>query len=153
MIQRKATSIWNSSLKDGKGTLSTGSGVLSGIPYSAKMRFENQPGTNPEELIGAAHAGCFAMALAGELDRRGFTAQAIRADSVVSLDRPNGKWTIIEAHLDVVAVVPEVSQDDFDQIAQAAKEGCPVSRALKVKTTVTTRLSREKIDTGERKAG
>ena len=129
MAVRKAEAVWNGNLKDGKGTMRLGSGAYQGA-YSYASRFEEAPGTNPEELIGAAHAGCFSMALSGELVKAGFTADEIYTVATVTLGKVDGKSRITNILLDVKAKVPGVSQEEFLRLAENAKTGCPVSAAL-----------------------
>jgi len=118
---------------EGSGTLDTQSGVLKKHPYSVKTRFENEDGkkgTNPEELIAAAHAGCFAMALSVELGKEGFTPESLNAEAVLSLDKVDEGWSITKIVLNLDAQVPEISEDQFHDIANGAKKGCPVSKVL-----------------------
>src|SRR6266481_2578735 len=129
-MQRKASAHWSGGLKDGKGKLTTGSGVLKDTPYSFSTRFESQPGTNPEELIAAAHAGCFTMALSGQLASAGLTAQAIDTIATVTLEKTDAGFTVTASHLQVTAKIPGADQGKFDQAAKSAKEGCPISRLL-----------------------
>src|SRR5690349_15630207 len=133
-MQRNASAHWSGGLKDGKGTISSPSGVLKNTPYSFSTRFENEPGTNPEELIGAAHAGCFSMALSGQLGAAGMTAQSIDTTATVTLEKLDSGFTITKIHLDVTAKIPGADQAKFDQAAKNAKEGCPVSKVLKAAT-------------------
>ncbi len=129
-MQRTGSAHWSGGLKDGKGTVSTASGVLSKTQYSFNTRFENGAGTNPEELIAAAHAGCFSMAFSAELGKAGFTPQAIDTTATVSLDFVDGKPTITKIHLDMSASIPGIEEPKFNEIAVVAKKGCPVSRVL-----------------------
>lgn len=131
-MKRKASAIWRGDLKSGKGSISTESTVLKETQYSFGTRFENGPGTNPEELIGAAHAGCFSMALSAELQKAGYTAESIRTTATVELENhPQTSWTVTRIHLDTTAAVPGITADQFGAIASDAKEGCPISRLLK----------------------
>jgi osmotically inducible protein OsmC len=139
-IKRKGSAVWSGGLKDGKGAVSTGSGVLKDSQYGFNTRFEDGPGTNPEELIGAAHAGCFTMALSGQLGQAGMTAQELRTTATVSLDKAEGGFSITAIHLDLVAKIPGASQEAFDKAAQAAKENCPVSKLLNAEITLSSRL-------------
>jgi lipoyl-dependent peroxiredoxin len=139
-MKRKASAIWKGGIKDGKGTLSTNSGVLSDTQYSFSSRFENEKGTNPEELIGAAHAGCFSMALSGILGEAGFTPESISTVASVTLGRIEGGFGITAVHLDVAAKVPGIGQQAFQTAADKAKTGCPVSRALNVAITMEAKL-------------
>lgn len=129
-MKRRANAVWKGGLKDGEGTLTSQSGVLRDTRYSFGTRFEDGIGTNPEELIAAAHAGCFSMALSGQLGRAGLTADSIRTEAAVSLEKTDAGFTITKIHLDVVAEVPGASAESFAEAARAAKEGCPVSRVL-----------------------
>lgn len=129
-MDRTASAVWNGSLKEGKGTISTQSGVLKGTQYSFAARFENGIGTNPEELIAAAHAGCFSMALSAELGKAGFTPDSIETSARLTLDM-HEKPTITKIHLTTKAKIPNIDKAKFDEIAKGAKEGCPVSRLLK----------------------
>jgi osmotically inducible protein OsmC len=140
MIIKKAWAVWNGGIKDGGGTISTETGVLKEAPYGFKARFENGKGTNPEELIGAAHAGCFAMALSLMLGEAGFTPEKIEAHADVSLDKVGGGFEITASHLNVVAKIPGVDNVKFQQIANQAKAGCPVSKLLKANITMDAKL-------------
>ncbi len=139
-MERTASAVWNGSLKDGKGTISTPSGILSDAPYSFVTRFENGKGTNPEELIGAAHAGCFTMALSAQLGTIHFTAEKLQTVATVTLENLSGAWTISKIHLDVTAKIPGISQSAFDAAAASAKANCPVSRLFKADITLKTTL-------------
>ena len=139
-MKRKASALWRGSLKDGNGTISTDSGVLSDTQYSFISRFAEGKGTNPEELIAAAHAGCFSMALSNELGGAGFTPESIRTAATVTLDKTAAGFAITAVHLDVSARVPGASQQAFDTAASSAKSGCPVSKLLKAEITMTARL-------------
>jgi osmotically inducible protein OsmC len=139
-IKRNGSAVWSGGLKDGKGAVSTGSGVLKDSQYGFNTRFEDGPGTNPEELIGAAHAGCFTMALSGQLGQAGMTAQELRTTATVSLDKVEGGFSITAIHLDLVAKIPGASQEAFDKAAQSAKENCPVSKLLNAEITLSSRL-------------
>ena len=136
-MKRKASAVWRGGLKDGKGTISTESGTLKDTQYSFSTRFENGVGTNPEELIGAAHAGCFAMAFSAELGKAGLTPESISATATVSLDKTNEGFSVTESHLDVTAKVPGADTAKVQEIANAAKAGCPISRVLNAKVTMT----------------
>ena len=137
---RKASAVWNGTLKEGKGTISTETGVLSKTPYSFSGRFENGTGTNPEELIAAAHAGCFTMALSGQLGNAGMTAESLETSAAVTLEKLEAGFTVSKIHLDVVARIPGADQAAFDKAAENAKAGCPISRLLKAEITMTARL-------------
>ena len=137
---RKASAVWKGSLKEGKGTISSESGVLSNTPYSFSTRFENAKGTNPEELIAAAHAGCFTMALSAQLGNAGITPETLETTASLTLDKLDAGWSITKIHLDVAARIPGVDKAAFDKAAENAKAGCPVSRLLKAEITMTARL-------------
>jgi len=139
-MQRKASAVWKGGLKDGKGTVSASSGVLSNTPYSFATRFENAAGTNPEELIAAAHAGCFSMALSAQLGQAGLTPESINTTATLSLDKLEAGWAITAVHLDVTARVPEADDAAFQKAAENAKSGCPVSKVLNAKITMTAKL-------------
>ena len=139
-MQRTATAIWNGTLKDGQGSISTPSGTLTNAPYSFLTRFESAQGTNPEELIGAAHAGCFAMALSAQLSTMNFTPESIKVTATVSLEKLGAGWTISKIHLDLAARVPGISQAAFESAAASAKENCPVSRLFNADITLTSVL-------------
>ena len=139
-MKRNASAMWNGDLKTGKGTLSTDSGVLANTQYSFSTRFENGKGTNPEELIAAAHAGCFAMALSGQLGEAGLVAQSIDTKATVTLEKTDGGFTITAVHLALTARIPGASQQAFDAAAEAAKKGCPVSKLLNAVITLDKRL-------------
>ncbi|HWA10999.1 MAG TPA: OsmC family protein [Opitutaceae bacterium] len=131
-MKRKASAVWYGDLKSGRGQISTESTVLKDAKYSFGTRFENGPGTNPEELIGAAHAGCFSMALSAELQKAGFTAESIATTATVNLENhPQTSWTVTKIQLETVAKVPGIKPDKFAEIAAGAKAGCPISRLLK----------------------
>lgn len=137
---RKASAVWKGSLKEGEGTISSESGVLSSSPYSFSTRFENSKGTNPEELIAAAHAGCFTMALSAQLGNAGITPERLETTASLSLDKLDAGWTVTKIHLDVAARIPGVDKAAFDKAAENAKAGCPISRLLKAEITMTARL-------------
>jgi lipoyl-dependent peroxiredoxin len=139
-MQRTASAVWSGRLKDGKGTISTQSGVLSDTAYSFSTRFESGRGTNPEELIAAAHAGCFTMALSAQLGTMNFTPQSLRTTATLSFEKLDAGWTIAKIHLDVSGRVPGISADAFQSAAQSAKSNCPVSRALRAEITMTASL-------------
>jgi len=139
-MNRTASAVWTGDLKSGKGTMTTGSGTLRDAPYSFVTRFENSPGTNPEELIAAAHAGCFTMACSGALAKAGFTAGKLATSSVLTLEQVDGAWTITTIQLSLTGSVPGISNDKFRQIAEEAKANCPVSRLLKANIKLETRL-------------
>jgi|SRR5690242_11345375 len=137
---RKASAVWNGSLKVGKGALSTDSGALSNVPYSFAMRFEGARGTNPEELIAAAHAGCFTMALSGELGKAGITPESLETSAAVTLEKLEAGFTVTKVHLDVSARIPNADEAAFQKAAQSAEANCPISRLLKAEITMTARL-------------
>ena len=140
MIKRKGSAVWSGGLKDGKGTVSTQSGVLNQSQYGFNTRFENGPGTNPEELLAAAHAGCFTMALSGELGKAGLVPEELRTTATVSLDKLDAGWTVTESHLEVVGKIPGGSAEAFRAAAEAAEKGCPISRLLNTKITMEAKL-------------
>jgi osmotically inducible protein OsmC len=137
---RKASAVWNGSLKEGKGTISTDSKVLSNAQYSFSTRFENGIGTNPEELIAAAHAGCFSMALSAQLGGAGITPESIETTAAVTLEKIDAGFTVTKVHLDVTAKIPGADAAAFEKAAQDAKAGCPISRLLKAEITMTAKL-------------
>ena len=130
MINKTATAHWTGSLKEGKGKISTESGALSTQPYGFNTRFEDKPGTNPEELIGAAHAGCFSMAFSMILGDYDAVADAIDTKATVSLEKLDAGFAITKIHLDMTATIPGISESDFQEAAKTAKENCPVSKVL-----------------------
>ena len=140
MKKRQATAHWEGGIKDGIGTLSTPSGALQRMPYSFLDRFEEGPNTNPEELIGAAHAGCFAMALAGQLGNAGMTAESLDVTASVSLEKQDEGFAITAVHLELKAKIPGADHEAFMSAANGAKEGCPVSRLLNAKITLDAKL-------------
>jgi osmotically inducible protein OsmC len=139
-MKRKASAVWHGGLKDGKGAISTESGVLKQTQYSFSTRFENGIGTNPEELIAAAHAGCFSMALSAELGRAGITPESIFTTATVTLDKTDAGFTVTESHLDMTAKIPGIDSEKFLAIANGAKAGCPISRLLNAKVTLDAKL-------------
>jgi len=139
-MKRKASAEWQGDLKSGKGTVSSESGVLAGTPYSFSTRFESVRGTNPEELIAAAHAACFTMALSAELGKANIVPASLRTTATVTLDRVDSSWTVTESHLEVAAKVPGASVEDFRKAAEAAETGCPISRLLKTRITMEAKL-------------
>ncbi len=139
-MKRKASAEWRGDLKTGKGVVSTESGALAAKPYSFTTRFENEKGTNPEELIAAAHAGCFTMALSGELGKAGLVPEELKTTATVSLDKLDAGWTVTESHLEVVGKIPGASADAFRAAAEAAEKGCPISRLLNTKITMEAKL-------------
>ena len=139
-MKRNGSAVWRGGLKDGKGTVSTDSGVLSNTQYSFSTRFEDGKGTNPEELIAAAHAGCFSMALSAQLGNAGMTAEQIQTTASVSLDKTDGGFAITAVHLDVRAKIPGADKQAFETAANNAKSGCPVSRVLNATITMDAKL-------------
>jgi osmotically inducible protein OsmC len=139
-MKRTATAVWNGSGKDGKGNLTTQSTTLSKAQYSYKTRFEDGVGTNPEELIAAAHAGCFAMALAFGLQGAGITPDELDVTATVTLDVSSGTPTITESHLELKGKVPGITNEKFQEFAKGAEQGCPVSRVLKAQVSLTATL-------------
>jgi len=137
---RKGSAEWRGNLKEGKGTVSTESGVLSNAAYSFSTRFENARGTNPEELIGAAHAGCFSMALSAQLGNAGIVPESIRTTASVTLEKGDGGFSVTAVHLDVNARIPGADRAKFEQAANEAKAGCPISKLLKAPITMTAKL-------------
>jgi lipoyl-dependent peroxiredoxin len=139
-MKRTASAEWQGDLKQGKGSVSTQSGVLKQSQYSFSTRFENGIGTNPEELIAAAHAGCFTMALSASLGKAGFTPEKLSTQASLTLEQVNGNWTITTIQLDLTGKVPGISADRFNEIATDAKANCPVSRVLKANITLASKL-------------
>ena len=141
-MKRNASAEWHGNLKAGKGSLTTDSTVLKQTPYSFSTRFENGIGTNPEELIAAAHAGCFTMALSAELEKAGFTADTLTTTAAVTLENhPQTSWTVTRIHLANTAVVPGIPPEKFAAIAAGAKANCPISRLLKAEITLEAKLA------------
>jgi osmotically inducible protein OsmC len=141
---RTGSAVWNGTIKDGSGSLTTPSGVLSSTPYSFKMRFEDETGrsgTNPEELIAAAHAGCFSMALSGQLTKAGFTPESLATSAAVTLEQKDGGFAITKVHLTLEAKVPGITEAQFQELAGAAKAGCPVSKVLNAEITLAATLA------------
>jgi len=138
---RKASAVWNGNLRDGKGTVTTESGVLAQTPYSFRSRFETGTGTNPEELIAAGHAGCFTMALSAQLTGAGLTPDTIATAAVLTLEKLDAGWTVTKIHLDVTARVPGATNETFQKLAADAKANCPISRLLKAEITMKATLS------------
>ncbi len=141
---RKASAVWKGSLKEGKGVVSTDSGVLSNSPYSFSTRFEDAKGTNPEELIAAAHAGCFAMALSAQLGNAGITPESLEVTCSVTLEKTDAGFTVTKSQLDLTARIPGGDKAAFDTAAQNAKNGCPISRLLKAEISLNSRLITER---------
>jgi osmotically inducible protein OsmC len=139
-MKRNASAVWNGDLKGGKGTISTESGALSDTQYSFKKRFEDEKGTNPEELIAAAHAGCFSMAFSSELGKLGLTPDTIRTTATVTFEKTDAGFTITAVHLDTKAKVPGAEKGTFETAANNAKKGCPISRVLNAEITLDAAL-------------
>ncbi len=139
-MQRKGSAVWQGDLKTGKGTVSTDSGVLSQTPYSFTTRFENGKGTNPEELIAAAHAGCFTMALSAQLGNAGLTPEKLSTTATVTFDKLEAGWTVTNILLSVTGKVPKADIAAWDKATQAAKTGCPISRLLNTTITMDAKL-------------
>jgi osmotically inducible protein OsmC len=140
IMQRKASAVWQGDLKSGKGSISTDSGTLKQTQYSFSTRFENGVGTNPEELLAAAHAGCFTMALSAQLGGAGYKAEKLETTATITLDKVGDGFSITKSHLDVVAKVPGADKAKFDAAVKAAETGCPVSKLFKAEISVSARL-------------
>jgi len=139
-MDRKGTAVWSGGIKDGKGSLTTESGVLKDTSYSFKTRFEGE-GTNPEELLAAAHAGCFTMALSGELEKRGLKADKLETTATVTIDRAGDGFGITKSYLNLVATIPGADKAKFDEAVKAAETGCPVSKLFKAEIKVTSKIN------------
>lgn len=139
-MKRTASAVWTGGLKDGKGSISTQSGILSNTQYGFNTRFENGPGTNPEELIAAAHAGCFTMALSAQLGEAGMVAENLKTNAAVTLEKGDDGFSITAVHLDLVAKIPGADQAAFEAAANKAKAGCPVSKLLNAAITLDAKL-------------
>ena len=139
-MKRKGSAVWKGGLKDGSGTVSTDSGVLAETQYSFSTRFEEGSGTNPEELIAAAHAGCFSMALSGQLGQLDLKAEAIRTRATLNLEKTDSGFAITRVHLEVRAKVPGATKESFEKAANNAKSGCPVSKLLNAEITMDAQL-------------
>ena len=140
-MQRRASAVWRGGLKDGKGAVSTASGALKGLAYNFAMRFENEPGTNPEELVAAAHAACFSMALSSELGKAGYHPESIETKANLDFDKTDAGFSVKSIHLDVSAKVPSADPAKFQAAADAAKKTCPISRLLNTQITLTAKLA------------
>jgi osmotically inducible protein OsmC len=138
---KKGSAVWRGSIKEGGGTISTETGVLRDAPYGFKARFEDGPGTNPEELIGAAHAACFSMALSLGLGNAGFTAESIQTEASVRLEKVGDGFAITHSDLVCVAKIPKIDDKTFQQIAEQTKSGCPVSKVLNAKISLAAKLA------------
>ena len=139
-MMRSASAVWKGGLKDGAGTVSTETGTLSGVPYTFRMRFENEKGTNPEELIAAAHASCFSMALSMFLGDAGMKAESISTKASVTLEQVSGGFSVTSSHLETTVRIPNADAAAFQKAAEAAKSGCPVSKLLNARITMTATL-------------
>jgi lipoyl-dependent peroxiredoxin len=140
-MKRSASAVWSGGLQDGKGTVSTESGVLSNTPYNFRMRFENEKGTNPEELVAAAHAACFSMALSLFLGQAGMTAQSIDTKATVSLDKVGEGFAVTSSHLETTVKIPNADKAAFEKAVETAKNGCPISKLLNAKITMDAKLA------------
>ena len=139
-MQRKGSAVWSGDLKSGKGHVSTESGALKDLPYGFNTRFEDTPGTNPEELVGAAHASCYAMAMSLGLGEKDLKADEIKATAKVTLSEVDGGFAVTKVHLDVTAKIPGISEEDFQKVAEATKKNCPISKLLTAKITLDAKL-------------
>ena len=139
-MKRSASAVWEGGLQDGKGVVSTESGVLSATPYNFRMRFENEKGTNPEELVAAAHAACFSMALSLFLGQAGMTAESIETKATVSLDQVDGGFAVTASHLETTVSIPNADPVAFQKAVETAKSGCPISKLLNATITMDARL-------------
>jgi osmotically inducible protein OsmC len=139
-MKRSASAVWRGGLKDGKGTVSSESGVLSNTPYNFRMRFENEKGTNPEELVAAAHAACFSMALSLFLGEAGMTAESIDTTATVTLEQVGGGFSVTSSHLKTAVKIPNADQAAFQKAAEGAKSGCPISKLLNTSITLDAKL-------------
>ena len=139
-MDRHATAVWQGGLKDGKGTISTESKALNALPYSFATRFETAPGSNPEELLGAAHAGCFSMALSAQLGEAGIKPERIETKATITLEKLESGPTVTRSHLDVVVRAPGADRAKFEAAAEKAKVGCPLSKVLKAAISMNARL-------------
>ncbi len=139
-IKRSGHAVWRGGLKEGKGTVSTDSGVLEDTPYDFRMRFGDAKGTNPEELIAAAHAACFSMALSLFLGQEGMTAESIDTRATVTLEEMGGGFSVTASHLDTTVKIPGADRAKFEKAAEGAKSGCPISKLLNAKITMDARL-------------
>lgn len=139
-MKRTASAIWQGGIRDGKGRISTQSGILKSAQYGFNAHFEEGPGTNPEELIGAAHAGCFTMAVAAQLGEAGLTAERLATMATITLEKSDGGFSIPAIHLELTAKIAGASREAFEKAAHTAKENCPVSKLLNAKITLDTKL-------------
>lgn len=139
-MQRTGSAVWSGDLKTGKGKVSTESGALKELPYGFNTRFEDTPGTNPEELVGAAHASCYAMAMSLGLGEKDLKADEINASAKVTLSEVDGGFAVTKVHLDVSAKIPDISESDFQEVAEATKKNCPISKLLSAEITMDAKL-------------
>lgn len=139
-MKRNGSAVWKGSIKEGSGTISTESGVLTDVQYSFSTRFEDGVGTNPEELLGAAHAGCFSMALSAQLGEAGLTADSINTTATVTLGKDDTGFAITKVHLDVTAKIPNATKEAFETASNNAKAGCPVSKLFNTEITMDAKL-------------
>lgn len=139
-MRRKGSAVWKGGLKDGRGTVSTQSGVLTDVPYSFSTRFEEVRGTSPEELVAAAHASCFSMALSGTLAEAGMKAESIKTTATVTVEKSDAGFTVTSSHLELLAKIPGADEEAFGKAAADAKAGCPISRLLNAKITLEAKL-------------
>jgi osmotically inducible protein OsmC len=140
-MKRSASAVWKGGLQDGKGTVSTGTGTLSNVPYNFKMRFGDEKGTNPEELVAAAHAACFSMALSLFMANEGLTPESIDTSADVTFEKVGDAWTVTSSHLTTKVKSPNADQAKFQKAAEGAKAGCPISRLLNTKITLDAKLA------------
>ena len=140
-MKRSGSAVWNGGLKDGKGIVSTESGIVSNVPYNFAKRFENEKGTNPEELVAAAHAACFSMALSMILGNAGMTADSIETKATVSLEQVEGGFAVTSSHLDTTVKIPNANKTAFNESVEKAKAGCPISKLLNAKITMNATLA------------
>ncbi len=139
-MKRKGLAVWHGGLKDGKGSLTSGSGVLSCTPYSFHTRFEQEPGTNPEELIGTAHAGCFSMALSMILALEGMAPEKIETEATITLEKQSDGYVVSASHLEVKATIPGATEENFQRAAEKAKVSCPISKLMNARITINAQL-------------
>ena len=140
-IKSSASAVWQGGLKDGRGTISSESGVLASTPYDFKKRFESEEGTNPEELVAAAHAACFSMALSAQLGNAGMTADRIETEATVTLEKGEGGFAVTSSHLRSTVSIPNADRAAFEKAAEDAKSGCPISKLLNATVTLDARLA------------
>ena len=141
IMKRSASAVWRGGLKDGKGTVSSESGALSAVPYNFRMRFENEKGTNPEELVAAAHAACFSMALSAQLGEAGMTADSIETTATVTLEKVGEGFSVTSSHLKTAVKIPGADKAAFQKAAEGAKAGCPISKLLNASITLDAKLN------------